>query len=156
MLWAKMTRTLSSSAWIPWINPQSFAKIFCEIVHFKVWKVKKKHEKLASFPYRVMKTFRIYSWYSLANFECYQKGFICIPSSNFPKIKVWGPFCSFLLNGCYGNHDRYENFNFNFWWIFPSCLRVQSLIMITWKKKMFSAVEILKFVVSDHHNAQSY
>ena len=36
----------------------------------------------------------------------------------------------FLLHGCNGNEDRYENFNFKFWSIFSSCSRVQSLIMI--------------------------
>ena len=25
------------------------------------------------------------------------------------------PFLVILLNGCHGNHDRYENSNFNFW-----------------------------------------
>ena len=140
---------LSSSTWIPRINPQGFAQIFWEILHFKVWKVRK-HEKLASFPYRGIKTLRIYSWYSLANFKCHEKGFICIHSLNFPKMRLQGPFWSFLLNGCHGNHDRYENFNLNFWWIFSSCLRVKSLIMIRCRKKMLSGFEIFKFFVSDH------
>ena len=48
---------------------------------------KKKHEKLASLPYSGMKTFRIYSSFSLATFKCYQKGFICIPSSNVQKMR---------------------------------------------------------------------
>ena len=48
---------LNSSTWILRINPQGFAQTFWEILHFKVWKVRK-HEKLASFPYRGMKTLR--------------------------------------------------------------------------------------------------
>ena len=30
-------------------------------------------------------------------------------------MRLQGPFKSFLLNDYHGNHDRYENFNFNFW-----------------------------------------
>ena len=32
----KLSVTLSSSTWIPPINPQGFAQIFWEILHFKV------------------------------------------------------------------------------------------------------------------------
>ena len=46
------------------------------------------------------------------------------------KMRLWGPFKSFFLNGCHGNYDRCENFNSNFWWVFSSCLRVQSLITV--------------------------
>ena len=30
--------------------------------------------------------------YSLANPKCHEKGFICIQSLNFPKMRVEGPF----------------------------------------------------------------
>ena len=78
---------LSGSTWIPPKKSARFARIFWEILHFEVWEGKKL-EKLDSFPYRGMTTLPIYSWYSLANFKFDQKDFICIPSSNFTKMRL--------------------------------------------------------------------
>ena len=86
--WANETFQLSDSTWVPRINPQGFAGIFWETVHFKVWEVKKarkiilvpvpRHENLADLflvlPDQLQmwsKSFHLYSFIKLSKHEAF-------------------------------------------------------------------------------------
>ena len=62
-----------------------------------------KHENLADL-------FRILS----DQLQMSSKGFHLYSFIKLSKNKALRPFLVILLNGCHGNHDRYENINFNF------------------------------------------
>ena len=48
-------------------------------------------------------------------FQMSSKRFHLYSFIKLSKNKALSPFLVIIVNGCHGNHDRYENFNFNFW-----------------------------------------